>query len=513
MSDNSSNNKRIAKNTAFLYIRMIFVLGVSLYTTRVVLYVLGIEDYGIYNVVAGFVSMFAFLNSAMTNTTQRFYNFEKSSTEGTALTVVYNTALQIQGLLAIVLLFLLETVGIWFINNQMVIPGDRLAAANWVFQCSGLSLILLVMQIPYSAAIISHEKMDYYAVVSVIDVFLKLAVVLILPYVPFDKLAFYGITSVLVSLLDFLLYYYYAKCNFAEIRLNRIFAKRKFKEMLSFTGWNVFGSFAFMIQGQGLNVLINTFFGPAINAARGVAFQIQGAISGFSENVATAFRPQLVSSYAEENYDRTRSLMFSMSKFCFVMVCVLSIPIAIEIEYILDIWLKGVVPEYTTIFTILVLINMLVNSLNMPISQTVQATGIVKNYQLVRSIIVTATLPLAWIALKAGANPVSVFVITILITILNQPVSMIILRKNFVYSFRDYTKVVIIPCTLFFSLNTALPFVIHSLMEPSFVRFCIVGLASALMSIVLTYMVILSRSEKNVIQNFINSKRNALKQR
>lgn len=508
MSDNSLNNKRIAKNTAFLYVRMIFVLGVSLYTTRVVLNVLGVEDYGIYNVVAGFVSMFAFLNSAMINTTQRFYNYEKSSSEGNALTIVYNTALQIQVLLAILLLILLETVGLWFVNNQMIIPVERLAAANWVFQCSGLSLVLLVLQIPYSAAIISHEKMDYYALVSIIDVFLKLVVVIVLPYVSYDKLAFYGITSVLVSLMDFLMYFYYAKRYFIEIRFNRVFVKDKFKEMLSFTGWNVFSSFAYMIQGQGLNVLINTFFGPVVNAARGVSFQIQGAISGFSENIATAFRPQLVSSYAESNFDRTRNLMFSMSKFCFVMVCALSIPIAIELEYILEIWLKSVVPEYTIIFTVLVLVNMIINSLNMPISQTVLATGIVKSYQLIRSIIVTATLPLAWIVLKTGASPVSVFVITILISILNQPVSMIILRKNFTYSYRDYFKVVIVPCSLFLVLNFAIPYIIHTFMEPSFLRFCIVGGISGFMSLILAYMLILSKAEKSTIVNLINSKRN-----
>ena len=506
MSNNSSNNKKIAQNTLFLYIRMIFVLGVSLYTTRVILSVLGVEDFGIYNVVAGFVSMFAFLNSAMTNTIQRFYNYEKSSSEGTALTVVYNTALQIQGLLAIVLLILLETIGLWFVNNQMIIPDDRLVAANWVFQCSGLSLILLVLQIPYSAAIISHEKMDYYALVSIIDVFLKLAVVIVLPYVSYDKLAFYGITSVLVSLLNFLMYFYYAKRYFAEIRLNKIFAKSKFKEMLSFTGWNVFGSFAFMIQGQGLNVLINTFFGPAVNAARGVAFQIQGAINGFSENIATAFRPQLVSSYAEENYDRTRNLMFSMSKFCFVMVCVLSIPISIEIEYILDIWLKGVVPEYTIIFTILVLANMLINSLNMPISQTVQATGFVKNYQLIRSVIVTSTLPLAWLLLYIGSSPTSVFWATLALTIINQPVSMAILHRNFSYSYNQYFIKVILPCILFLLTSAILPLIVHFIMDDSFIRLCLVVVSSIFGSAVTLYLVILNTSEKEVIKRVINNK-------
>lgn len=495
-SNNANSNKRIAKNTFFLYGRMIVVLLVSLYTTRVVLNILGVVDYGILNVVAGFVSMFAFLNSAMINTTQRFYNFEKHTSSQDGRNETYNTALQIQIVLALIIFTLLETVGLWYIDNYMVIPPERLTAAKYVFQFSTVSLIFLVLQIPYSAAIIAHECMDYYAVVSICEVFLKLAVVLILPFVSYDKLVFYGMTSLLISVVNFLLYFIYSRKNFEEIRFRRRFAVDKFKRMLAFTSWNLFDSFAYMIQGQGLNVMMNAFFGPAVNAARGVAYQIQGALSGFSENIATAFRPQLVGSYAEKDYDRTRTLLFSMSKFCFVMLCALAIPIVVELHYILAAWLDGTIPEYTVIFTFLVLANMLIGSLNMPITQTVLATGKVKYYQIIRSILVTSTLPIAWIALKLGFSPTAVFIVMLVISILNLPLSMAILHKLFYYDYKTYVKVVLFPCLMFLILSPWLPLLIKQLLAESVIRLCLVILISLSCSIVLGYLIILNLSEK-----------------
>lgn len=503
--NNTNSNKRIAKNTFFLYGRMIVVLLVSLYTTRVLLNILGVVDYGVLNVVAGFVSMFAFLNSAMTNTTQRFYNFEKHTSSLDGRKETYNTALQIQIVLALIIFTLLETVGLWYIDNYMVIPPERLTAAKYVFQFSTVSLIFLVLQIPYSAAIIAHECMDYYAVVSICEVFLKLAVVLILPFVSYDKLVFYGMTSLLISVANFLLYFIYSRKNFEEIRIRRRFAGGKFKKMLSFTSWNLFGSFAYMIQGQGLNVMMNAFFGPAVNAARGVAYQIQGALSGFSENIATAFRPQLVGSYAEKNYDRTRTLMFSMSKFCFVMLCALAIPVIVELRYILDVWLDGTIPEYTTIFTFFILSNMLVGGLNMPISQTVQATGKVKYYQLLRSILVTSTLPIAWIVLKLGFSPTSVFVVMLSISILNQPLSMAILHRLFYYDYRTYIKSVLLPCLAFLAFAPILPLLIKQSMPTSFLRLCIVVLSSACSSVIIAYTIVLSPSERQMAKEMVSN--------
>lgn len=502
----SNHNTKITKNTLFLYGRMIIVLFVSLYTTRVVLNVLGVSDYGIYNVVAGFVSMFSFFNGAMNNTTQRFMSFERSSEDKAILNTVFITSCQIQFMIALITVFLLETFGIWYINNVMFIPIERLTATNWVFQLSVLSLMVLILQIPFSASIISHEKMDYYAVVSIVDVIFKLFIVILLPYISYDKLIFYGFFSFALSILNFVLYYVYAKRNFPEIYYNSTFDKNRFKIMISFSGWNMFGALAYTLQGQGLNVLVNSFFGPTINAARGIAFQIQGAIAGFSENIAMAFRPQLVESFAIKDFDRTENLMYSMSKYCYTMIFVLSLPIMIEIHGILNLWLDNTIPQYTIQFTYLVIINMLITCFNLPLSQTVQATGVVKYYQVVRSIIIVFTLPIAWLCLKLGADPTSVFWVTIVVSIVNQPISMVILRYNFKYSYWKYINRVIIPSILLTILAPIIPIFIHNCMNESLLRLIIVGCVSIVISIVIVYYVVLNLNERVALNKILKNK-------
>lgn len=510
MGTNSSNNKRIAKNTAFLYIRMVFVLFVSLYSTRAILNVLGVVDYGIYNVVAGFVSMFAFLNSSMTNTIQRFFNYEKGKNDGANLNEVFVTSAQIQLILAIVTFAVLEVVGVWYINNKMVLPENRLTAAMWVFQFSVSSLFLLIIQIPYAAAVVAHERMGFYAIVSVIDAILKLAVALALPFFTYDKLVVYGVLMLIISIANLLLFFIYARKNFSEIRFVKSFNKPLFKNMLSFSGWNVFGSFAYTMQGQGLNVLMNAFFGPIVNAARGVAYQVQSALSGFTENVAVAFKPQLVESHARGANERTISLMYSMSKLGYLMVFILSIPISIEINYILTLWLGDTVPEYTSLFTILVLANMALGSLNMPISQTVQAVGQIKNYQTARSVVVVSVLPISWLALALGASAYSVFIVLVLINFLNQPLSMFLLHKIFDYSYSDYIKKVILPCFSFSVISPIVPLAIHYFMNESFVRLSVVVFTSVVCSILCAYLTVLSSNEryfvKSIISKFFNKK-------
>lgn len=506
MPKGSSNNKRIAKNTLFLYIRMIVVLLISLYTTRVILNVLGVVDYGIYNVVAGFVSLFAFLNNAMNNTIQRYYNYENSAGTINTLNEVYITAVHIQLILAIVICIILESFGLWYINNKMVIPDSRLFEANIVFQCSVLSLALLIMQIPYSAAIVSHERMDFFAVVSIVDASLKLGIAIALPFFGGDKLLIYGLLLLIISFVNLSLYYSYAKRKFEEIIFKLVFFPQKFKDMLSFSCWNMLGSFAYTLQGQGLNVLMNAFFGPVVNAARGVAYQIDGALNGFSANIATAFRPQLVASYAEKNYRRTEAMMFSMSKYCYLMLFTLSVPVVIELPIILNLWLKGTIPEYTSIFTRLVLVNMLLGCLNMPISQTVQATGKVKNYQLIRSILVASTLPIAWVFLKFGAAPSSVFWTAIVISIINQPISMVILHRNFKYSYKEYINQVIFPCVILTIMTPIIPIVIHYIMPETILRLIIVTGMSLFCSAFFIYTFIMNRSEKEMMMHYFADK-------
>lgn len=507
MPKDSSNNKRIAKNTLFLYIRMGIVLVVSLYTTRVVLHSLGVEDYGINNVVSGFVTMFAFLNTSMSNGVQRFYNFSLGRTNEYSITDVYNTALQIQGLLAILLLLLLETFGLWYIYTQMVIPAERFAAALWVFQFSAVSLVFLVLQIPYSAAIMAYERMNYYAYLSIFDVVAKLGIAIAVKYATTDKLILYGALNMMVSLACFFLYYGYAKHQFKYLKFNFKIRRQLFKQMLSFSGWNVFGSFAYMIKSQGLNMLLNVFFGPIVNTARGISTMVMSAIQGFQANIVIAFRPQLVQSYATGDNNRVLKLFYSLSKVSFILLAMLSIPVILEIDYILNLWLGESIPDYTVQFTILVLINMIISSLNTPISQVVHATGKMKGYQIGTSLIICAILPISWIFLKIGFGPVSVYWISLFITILNQVICNLLLKRVYTYSLREYCKKVIIPCTIFAILVPILPYVITITLPSSMLRLLLTGSVSVLITIAISYIIVLDKSEKDMVLTIIKHRK------
>ena len=507
----SDSNKRIAKNTAFLYIRLLFVLFVSIYTTRVVLRYLGIEDYGIYNVVAGFVLMFSFLNNSMSISIQRFYNYVKGEDGELSQSDVYSAALLAQGIIAVATLVLLESVGWWYINNVMVVPPERVFAANCVFQFSVLSLVVVVMQGPFSGAILSNERMDYFALGSMVDVVLRLVIVLVLPYLPFDKLISYGVLSFVVSVVGFFWYYLYCHRCFRDLRFVKDRSGILLRRLLTFSGWNLLDMFSYTVKGQGLNVLINAFFGPTVNAARGISNQIMSAIQGFSSNIVMAFRPQLVESYAKGELARTTMLMFSMSKISYVFLYMLSVPIVVELDMVLRLWLGDNIPDYTVPFTILVLANMVVSSLNTPLSQVMQAVGELKWYQIVRSLIITSILPLAWLSLKLGGDPISVFVVSFLMTILNQPVSMVLLHRHYSYSYRDYLKQIVWPCCLFSLLAPLLPMVVVRTMDSSFLRLMVSCLVSGVSSLSLIYIVVLNSSERQMLGSLVLSRLKRIK--
>ena len=499
----TSNNSRIARNTLFLYIRMFFVLFVSLYTTRVILHALGVVDYGINNVVGGFVSMFAFLNTSMSNGIQRFYNYNIGSEGEASITSVYNTALLIQIILAVIVLVLLETIGLWYINTKMVIPADRLGVANWLYQFSVFSLVLVVLQIPYSAAIMAHERMDYYALVSIIDVSLKLAFALILPHISFDKLFVFGLYSFGIAALNFLMYFVYCKRRFKSIIVQRTFHRSLFQEMLSFSGWNVFGTFAYMLKGQGLNILLNAFFGPVVNAARGVSIMINNAIHGFQSNIVVSFRPQIVQSYAENKVSRVKSLMFSLSKLSYLMLFMLSMPVIIELPFILNLWLGNEVPDYTIPFTVLILANMIISSLTTPTSQVVHATGKMKNFQIGTSIVVCSILPISWIFLKLGASPVSVYIVSLSMTIINHGVCLWLLKKVFPYSIWEYSKQVLLPCFLVTVIASFLTWGTHQLFAESFVRMVVIAVIGVSTTVASAYIIAFNQYERELIKSFI----------
>lgn len=498
-------NVLIAKNTIFLYIRLAFILFVSLYTTRTVLNVLGIEDYGVYNVVAGFVSLFSFLNASMSSCAQRFYNYNKGTDGEKGMMVVFNTSVIIQCIIMIISFVILETFGVWYINNKMVIPIERLIAANWLFQFSVINLILVIFQIPFVSAIIACEKMNYYSLVSIIDILLKLVLVLILPYVSYDKLIFYGSLTLIIGIFNFIMYTVYAKKKFDFIKIFHGFNKELFKQMLSFTSWTILDTLAYILKGQGLNVLLNAFCGTIVNAARGIAYQISNALSGFQSNIIVAFKPQLIQSYAENKTNRTKELMYSSSKISFIFLATLIVPIIIDLDYILNLWLKGVVPEYTVTFTILVLIDMLLSSLNTPISVTVQATGKIRSYQIIRSLITLSILPISWFCIRLTAEPSIVFIISLVITVIVQPVSMVLLRKVFSYSYKEYSLKVLFPCLLYSVLVPIIPYYIKLFLPEGIVRLVIIIFVSIFVSISLSIILVLDKKEKSMIKTIIRN--------
>lgn len=485
---------------------MIIVLLVSIYTTRVVLSALGVNDFGIYNVVCGFVSMFSFLNTSMSNGIQRFYNYEAGKNETNRVTNVYQTALLIQIILSVILFVALESVGLWYVNSKMVLDSNRLFAANCIFQFSIFSLIFLVLQVPYSAAILAYERMDYYAVVSVIDVFLKLGIVLVLPFIPSDKLVIYGLLQLLLAIVNFMLYYFYVKYNFKELKIQRVFHKDLFKSIFTFSGWNITSMFAWMTQGQGINMVMNLFFGPIVNAARGISAQIQSAIQGFCENIVVAFRPQLVQSYAKGDIRRTTQMMYSMSKILFIMFFLLSTPIIFEIDYVLCLWLGEDIPDYTASFTVLILLSMYPRNFSMSFAQVVHATGKLGLYQVSSSIIILLALPFSYIALKSGSDANSVYWINLIICAVMFIVCMFVLKQHFHFSIKKYFTKVLLPCTLMALISIIMPFVVIHIMTPSLTRFIVNLLASSMWASIVAYFIVLDSSEKNLIKRIILKK-------
>ena len=350
MSNQSVNNKRIAKNTLMLYIRMLFTMGVSLFTSRVILQTLGIEDYGIYSVVGGIITMFAFINGGMISATQRFLTFEIGKGNLLQLKKVFSTSLQIHTLIAFVIVLLGETVGLWFLYEKLVIPPDRLVAALWVYQCSIIVCVINIMSVPYNADIIAHEKMSAFAYISIIEVILKLAIVYMLYVTPWDKLITYSILLLIVQLIIRCIYARYCSNHFEESHYCHQVDKSLFKEMFAFAGWSFWGNLAGVLYTQGLNMMLNMFFGPIVNAARGIAVQVQAAVQQFIGNFQVALNPQITKNYATGELVQMHILMFRSARFSFFLLYLLTLPILLETNYILTLWLETV-PADAVVFT------------------------------------------------------------------------------------------------------------------------------------------------------------------
>ena len=501
MSNNSSNNERIAKNSIFLSIRMVIVLGISLYTTRVLLQILGVEDYGVYNVVCGFVSMFGFLNGAMSNGIQRFYNFEYGKNGEDGANKVYCTAVLIQIILAIIIIILTESIGLWYLHRKMVIPADRMVAAQWIFQLAIVGFLFTIMQAPFTAAVIAHERMGFYAYISILDAILKLVIVFVLPRLNADQLVMYGLLMNLIIVINFMIFYIYCKKKFKEIKLHRYFNKQQFRSMLSFSGWNVFGTLSGVAQEQGVNLVINFFFGPIVNAARSVAAQVNSGMQSFVHNITQPVRPQVIQSYAKGEIDRTMHLTFSISKLSCCFLAIMAVPICVEIGYVMNIWLKGEVPEHAANFAIIVLITSLNSNLNSAVSTVVHATGNMKKYQLWGSLVKICCVPASFLVLLKYKEPELALLCVWFFNTIGHIVCLFILRTLVRFSIKEYLKEVVVPIFVVIVIGVLSTLPLHLLLSYGFMRFFSVVFVGVLSVVLSTYYIALNRSERIILKD------------
>lgn len=495
----SENNKRIAKNTMMLYFRMLFTMGVSLYTSRIVLNSLGVEDFGIYNVVGGIIIMFTFLNSAMANATQRFLTFELGAGEENDFRKVFSTSILIHGLIAILILILGETIGLWFLKTQMSIPPERLEAAQWVFQFSILSCMVMIVSVPYNAAIIAYEKMSAFAYISVLDVTLKLLVVFLLDYLGYDKLKLYAVLLFLVSMISRIIYGLYCKKQFKQTKFMWHWDKILFKKMANFAGWSMFGNIAFVAFTQGVNLLLNIFFGPVVNAARGIAVQVEGAVNGFVMNFQTALNPQIIKSYANKDFKYMHTLVFSSSKYSFFLLLLLSLPILLETKLVLTWWLK-IVPEHTISFLRIILLTTLIDAMANPLIISVQATGKIRKYEAIVGGLLLMIVPISYIVLKLGAQPEAVFIVHLIMVIAAQTTRLLLIRPLIKLSLRQYFSEVILKICLVGISSIILPLILFLLLPQNWWSFLLVCTSSIASVGVFIYWLGLNKQEKVFIK-------------
>ena len=507
MTDNTEKSKRIAKNTLILYIQMFITMAVSLYTSRVILDALGVQDFGIYNLVGGFVAMFGVVRAGLVSATQRFMAYDLGVGDQHELKRTFSTCVFIYAFLALVAVVLAESIGPWFINNKLQIPRERLDAAYWVFQLSVVSLVVSLLSFPYNALIIAHEKMKAFAFISVYEAFMRLFISLYIYVAISDKLIVYAALICLLQISIPLLYYSYCKKCFVESKLIYLFDKQRIKDIYSFTGWSMLGGLANMSITQGLNFVLGLFFNPAVNAARGIAVQVQGAITQFASNFQMAIDPQIIKSYASGDIKYLSTLVFSSSRLSFFLLYIISLPIMLEADYILGIWLIEV-PDYTTIFLRLVILVTILDAITNPAVKAIQATGNIKRYQLSVNTVIIATLPVSYFALKLGLPPYSVFIVMVVFDFIAFIIRFHMMNLLIGISFSDILNKIIRPIVLVVALSCAPPILLHSFMNESFLRLILVFSLSTVLIIAASYFCGTQPIEREYLLSKIKSIKN-----
>ena len=495
----SDKNKVIIKNSMMLYVRMLFKMSVALYTSRIVLEVLGVDDFGIYSIVGGVVSLFTFLNGTMSGATSRFLTCALGLKNQKLLNDTFSTALTLHIGIALCVLVLGETVGWWLLENKLVIPEERMFAARVVYQFSVLSCMVSITQVPYNSSILSHEKMNVYAYVSVLDVILQLLIVYLLKICDFDHLILYSIFLFVVMLIIAFIYRIYCLKNFSECHYNIIYDKKILYPMLSFSGWDLFGNMSVMLRGQGVNILHNLFFGVVVNAASSIANQVLVALSVFADNILVAIRPQIVKSYVEKDYSRMQFLVVNAAKYAYLLLLVFAIPLLLENEYILNLWLVNI-PKYAVGFCQMNILICMIIVLFRPITYSLHSVGRLKYSSLISGGIYALMLLFTYVLFKLGYSPITPYFATILAFIFCSLSNIVILKYYFSeFSAKMFLKKVLGICALVSILSIVFPVFVYMNMGCGFYRLLLVSITSFLSVITFTFYLGIGKTEKIII--------------
>ena len=505
MSNKENNNKRIAKNTVLLYIRMLITLVIGLYTSRVIFNALGVDDYGINNVVGGFISLFSLVSSSMSNSISRFITFELGRGSVADVRKVFATSSVVQTIISIIIIVLGETVGLWFLYNKLVISDDRMFAAMIVYQLSIVSFVIGILSVPYNAAVVAHEQMGKFAFFSIIESIAGLGRALLVKYTVFDKLILYAVIGCIVSWTMRFFYVYYCKKHFEECTFRYVFDLQLFKRIFSFAGWNAVGSSASILRNQGSTVLLNLFGGPAINAAAGISTTVTGIVNGFVASFTTAYTPQIVKSFSSGDYHRLNQLIFTFSRLSYYLMLFFSLPILINARYLLTLWL-GLVPDHTVAFIRLVILFMLVEVISQPIIKAKNATGKIRNYQIVVGGILLLSLPLSYLSLRLGAPVETVYASNLITSSIAFIARMLMLRDDIPnWSSFKFIKEVVIRALYVTIVASIVPFWFHIMMDFSNARFFITCLFSIISVVICSFYMGMDKDERRYIMTLIHN--------
>lgn len=499
------NSKRIAKNTLYLYLRMLLVMVVSLFTVRVVLNALGPEDYGIFNVVGGVVAMFAFLTSTLTSASLRFFSYNIGINNNEKLSQYFTMSFWCYAFIALIIIALAETLGLWFVTHKLTIPSERMDAAIFVYHLSIFSFVINVLAIPYNSIVIAHERMNMYAIVGIIECLLKLTVAYIIYISPYDKLKSYAILMFLTTTLVQTYFVAYGIKHFIECRIKKFWRTSIFREIASFSGWTLFGTLSGVCREQGINILLNIFFNPVVNAARAIAYQISSSLNQFVLSFYKAVQPQITKSYGAGDMNGMHSLVYRSSRFCFYLIILISIPVLLETEFILKIWLSNI-PDYTVLFTRLVILTAIVDSISYPLQTSISATGKVKYFQIVTGGLLILNLPIAWLFLKMGFRPEVTMYIAMSISCLAQFIRILFAHYYTQLSIAVYMKSVIIPIILVAVTSIIIPIVLESIMSEGWLKFTIVLSTSLISTLTCIWFIGISAYERESLSRMIINK-------